>query len=133
MCVLELSIKPSVSVLMRCFNAGSFLEPAINSALSQPECLELLIADGGSIDSLEKLYLLAASEKRIRIFSTKNNNPIETINRFQLARGTYISMINFNEQFTEGALARATNLLNNSPNLLMVYGDQRTLIHLGLL
>ena len=45
-----MKLRPSVSVLMPCRNAGPFLAEAAASALQQPDCLELLVADGGSID-----------------------------------------------------------------------------------
>ena len=36
------------SVLMPCRNAGPYLHAAVQSVLAQKECLELLVADGGS-------------------------------------------------------------------------------------
>ena len=116
----------SVSIVMYCFNAGSILEPAIKSALSQEECLELLVADGGSTDgSLEKLQSLAVLDSKLRIFRSNDNRTIDLIDGLtRIARGTFISLINFNDRYTKGSLARAINALNSSPQLLMVFGDQ---------
>ena len=45
---------------MPCRNAGPYLMSAVQSVLAQPECLELLLADGGSTDgSLQLLENLA--------------------------------------------------------------------------
>ncbi len=52
-----------VSVLMPCRNAGPYLRGALESVLNQPECFELLVADGGSTDgSLQVLEDLAAAD-----------------------------------------------------------------------
>ena len=43
-----MTLPPAISVLMPCFNPGDYLQEAVASVLNQPECLELLVADGGS-------------------------------------------------------------------------------------
>ena len=85
-----------VSVMMPCRNAGPFLLEAVQSVLDQKECLELLVADGGSTDgSLEALEELAAADSRLRIVSRCDRGPADALNQaFRVARGTLIGWLN---------------------------------------
>lgn len=116
---------PSVSVLMPCFNPGPFLQEAVASVLAQPECLELLIADGGSTDgSLEVLKELASADAGVRIMSGPDRGPADALNKaFTQARGTLIGWLNADDLFPPGALARAVEALAANPRWLMVYGE----------
>ena len=110
---------------MPCFNPGPFLEEAVASALNQPECLELLVADGGSSDgSLEFLGELASTDRRIRIISGPDQGPADALNKaFAKARGCLIGWLNADDLSPLGALARASNTLSANPRWLMVYGE----------
>ena len=115
----------SVSVLMPCRNAGQFLEPAVRSVLNQAECLELLVADGGSTDgSLQFLQELAVVNPRLRIVSTSDCGPADALNKaLKAARGTLIGWLNADDLYSPGALARATNALDANPQWMMLYGE----------
>jgi glycosyltransferase involved in cell wall biosynthesis len=118
-------MKPAISVLMPCFNPGSFLKEAVASVLAQPECLELLVADGGSTDgSLELLHDLASSEVRIRIIHGPDQGPADALNKaFAQARGTMTAWLNADDLLPSGALCRAAQALLANPSWLMVYGE----------
>ena len=81
---------------MPCRNAETFLEAAVQSVLTQSECLELLVADGGSTDaSLDTLKQLAADDSRLRIISRADYGPAHALNKaFHSARGTLIGWLN---------------------------------------
>ena len=110
---------------MPCRNAGRFLQEAVQSVLAQPECLELLAADGGSTDgTLQILEALAASNPRLRIVSRADSGPADALNQaFRAARGTLIGWLNADDLYPPGALARAVAALNAHPEWLMVYGE----------
>lgn len=114
-----------VSILMPCRNARPFLEEAVQSVLNQPECLELLIADGDSSDgSLQLLENLSAFDQRVRIVSRNDSGPANALNKlFSNARGTLIGWLNTDDLYVPGALQRAVAALNDNPNWLMVYGE----------
>ena len=116
---------PCISVLMPCRNAGSFLSEALDSVLMQPECLELLVADGGSTDSsLELLENYSEKDCRVRIISRSDNGPADGLNQaLAAAKGTYIGWLNADDLYPIGALNRAATALNSNPEWLMVYGD----------
>lgn len=65
--------------------------------LQQPQCLELLVADGGSSDALNQA--------------------------FRAARGTLIGWLNADDLYSPGDLARAVAALDADPHWLMVYGE----------
>lgn len=110
---------------MPCFNPGPFLEPAIASVLTQPECLELIVADGGSTDgSVERLRELARTDPRLRVVSEPDQGPADALNKaFCRARGTLIGWLNADDLYAPGALARAVAALAAHPEWLMVYGE----------
>lgn len=110
---------------MPCRNAGPFLQAAVESVLAQKECLELLLADGGSTDgSLQVLEDLAVVDPRLRIISRSDNGPADALNKaFRAARGTLIGWLNADDLMPPGALARAVSALEAHPEWLMVYGE----------
>jgi hypothetical protein len=110
---------------MPCRNAGPFLREAVASVLQQPQCLELLVADGGSSDgSLQLLEELAASDPRVRLVSRSDAGPADALNQaFRAARGTLIGWLNADDLYPHGALARAVAALDAHPHWLMVYGE----------
>ena len=110
---------------MPCRNAGAYLQAAAQSVLAQPECLELLVADGGSSDgSLQVLEDLAVADPRLRIVSRSDCGPADALNKaFRAARGTLIGWLNADDVMPPGALARAVAALNAHPEWLMVYGE----------
>lgn len=115
----------AVSVLMPCRNPGLFLLPAVQSVLKEPECLELLVADGGSTDgTLQVLEEYAADDSRLRIVSRYDDGPADALNKvFHAARGTLIGWLNADDLYAPGALSRAVAALKAHPDWLMVYGE----------
>lgn len=110
---------------MPCLNAIPFLREAVDSVLSQPECLELLVADGGSSDgSLDLLDELTTTEPRLRVVSRKDAGPADALNQaIACARGTLIGWLNADDLYTPGSLSRGYEALKSHPDWIMVYGE----------
>jgi hypothetical protein len=110
---------------MPCLNAQPFLEEAVASVLHQPECLELLVADGGSNDgSLQHLAELAKMDPRIRLVSRSDAGPADALNKAaKAARGSLIGWLNADDLYPPGCLARAVRALAANPHWLMLYGE----------
>jgi len=110
---------------MPCRNAGPHLDAAVQSVLGQPECRELLVADGGSSDgSLQRLEALAAENPRLRIVSRRDHGVADGLNTaLRAAQGPLIGWLNADDLYTPGALARACAALAAQPQWLMVYGE----------
>ncbi|MFN4866461.1 MAG: glycosyltransferase [Cyanobium sp.] len=116
---------PSVSVLMPCLNAARYIDEAIISVLDQPECLDLLIVDGGSDDgSLSIAKRWAIRDRRVHLIEGPDKGPADALNKaFKLARGRLVGWLNADDLYREGSLRRATEALSQRPELLMVYGE----------
>lgn len=115
----------SVSILMPCLNAALYIEEAIVSVLDQPECLDLLIVDGGSSDgSLSIAKHWAIRDRRIHLIEGPDKGPADALNKaFKLARGRLIGWLNADDLYSSGSLKRAAEALSRRPELLMVYGE----------
>jgi glycosyltransferase involved in cell wall biosynthesis len=76
------SSKPAASVIMPIYNAGKYLDAAIESILSQTFTdFELLLLNDGSTDgSLERLQHYAKIDKRCKVFSWPNKGLVATQN-----------------------------------------------------
>ena len=120
-----MTLPPAISVLMPCFNPGAYLQEAVASVLNQPECLELLVVDGGSTDgSIQFLSALASRDRRVRITYGPDQGPADALNKaFAQARGTMIGWLNADDISPPGALGRAAQALSANPRWLMVYGE----------
>jgi hypothetical protein len=118
-------VQPSVSVLMPCLNPGPYLHEAVASVLQQPDCLELLVADGGSSDgSIEVLAGLAREDPRLKLLIEADQGPAAALNRaLREVSGTLIGWLNADDLYPIGALARAVAALDAHPDWLMVYGE----------
>lgn len=110
---------------MPCRNAGPFLQEAVASVMQQPECIELLITDGGSTDgSLEEFERWSKKDSRVRLISRQDHGPADALNQaFRAARGTLIGWLNADDLYAPGSLARAVATLNANPEWLMVYSE----------
>ena len=110
--------KAFVSVLMPCRNAGPYLQEAVESVMQQPECLELLVADGGSTDgSLEVLDRLRENDSRLRIVSRSDSGPADALNQaFRAARGTLIGWLNADDLYHQGHSLVRWPLLRTIPS-----------------
>ena len=107
-------------MLMPCFNPGPFRSDVVVSVLAQPECLELIVADGGSNDgSVQALEALARKHPRLRVISGPDQGPAEALNKaFAIAHGTLIGWLNADDTSPPGALARAVRSLTCSPTAI---------------
>lgn len=110
---------------MPCLNSGAYLEEAITSVLVQPECLELIVVDGGSSDEGPSiLQKRMKREARLRLIEEPDMGPADALNKaLSAARGTLIGWLNADDLYTSDCLHRAVSKLDHSPELLMVYGE----------
>jgi glycosyltransferase involved in cell wall biosynthesis len=121
-----LKTRPTVSIVVPCYNYRDFLWDAVSSALNQPGVdLEVIIADNGSTDdSLDVARRLAADDPRIRIHTQPENiNYLENFNvGLDLATGKYAQVLNADDMLTPGSLTRAVTVMENRPDVVFTYG-----------
>jgi len=123
------SVRPTVSVVVPCYNYGHFLPACVESILSQEGVeVEVIIVDDASPDgSGEIVEKLAATDDRIvAVRHERNQGHIATYNDgFARATGDYNVMLSADDLLTPGSLSRSVALLEAMPNVGFVYGPCR--------
>jgi glycosyltransferase involved in cell wall biosynthesis len=121
-----LSTRPTVSIVVPCYNYRDFLPEAVSSALNQPGVdLEVIVADNASTDdSLDVARRLAAEDPRIRIHTqSKNINYIDNFNDgLEMAIGKYAQILSADDMLTPGSVTRAVTVMENRPDVVFTYG-----------
>ena len=114
-----------VSIVMPSLNQVGFIVAAIESVLQQDyPNLELIVADGGSEDgTVDLLVEWQARDARLKWFSRKDTGPANALNNaLNQVRGTLIGWLNSDDVYAPGAVRRAVELFESTPQWLMVYG-----------
>lgn len=100
---------PEVSVVIAAYNAGTFLDGAVHSALSQTlRDLEVVVVDDGSSDdTLDVAEGMAAADPRLRVLRNgTNRGPAFTRNAaIDAARGRWIAVLDADDRMQPGRLA----------------------------
>ncbi len=121
--------RPTISVMMPCFNNAEYVEQAIESVLTQniDVPMELVIVDDSSTDdSRERIKRIA--DPRIRLIeSTKNQGIAIVRNRLlEESRGEFLTSLDGDDMYLDDAkLSREWELLQSCPDRLgtVVYSD----------
>lgn len=117
--------KPSISIIMPCFQQEAYLEEAVRSVLDQNENLvELIVMDPGSTDGSRGLLLKLKEEynERLVLQFAPDKGQSDAINRgMALARGTVLAWLNSDDRYRPGALKEAAAYLD-SPEPRWLYG-----------
>lgn len=122
----QLQRRPSVSVVIPCYNYARYLPDAVASALGQADVdVDVLIVDDASTDGSGQLALeLASADARIRpVLHAENMGHIATYNDgLSRAVGEYVVLLSADDVLAPGSLARSTALMENHPEVGLVYG-----------
>lgn len=122
----QLQRRPSVSVVIPCYNYARYLPEAVASALEQTEVdVDVVIVDDASTDGSGQLALeLASADPRIQpILHAENMGHIATYNDgLSRAAGEYVVLLSADDLLAPGSLARSTALMENHPEVGLVYG-----------
>lgn len=108
----DVAAVPRVSVIMPVYNAGKYLEPAVQSALDQtlpPGELEIIAVDDGSTDgSRELLEHLAAQHGQLRVFTQANSGgaSLPRNRAIDEARGRYVYALDSDDLLRPTALEK---------------------------
>ncbi|MGO9599392.1 MAG: glycosyltransferase [Isosphaeraceae bacterium] len=114
-----------VDVIVPCYNYGRFLRECVESVLSQPVDLRVLIIDDASTDDTpEVAAALAAEDARVEVRRhSVNRGHIATYNEgLEWVAGDYNLLLSADDLLVEGALLRASRLMDANPGVGLVYG-----------
>lgn len=116
---------PKVSIGMPVYNGERFLSDALDSILAQTYTdFELIISDNTSTDSTEMICRDCENrDNRIKYFRNSVNigAPRNYRRVFELSIGEYFRWANHDDLFAPESLARCVEILDNEPDVVLVY------------
>ena len=114
--------RPTVSVLMNCYNSAAFLKQAIDSVYAQTfQDFEILFVDNCSTD--ESAKIAKSYDKRLVYVKTDTNIPLYSARRFGLdyVRGEFLAILDCDDYWKPDKLEYQLRLMKKR-NLDFVYG-----------
>lgn len=119
--------KNKISVILPVYNGEKYVGNAINSVLGQTyQNIELIIVNDCSKDNtLEIISEYAAADIRIKILNNETNQKLpRTLNNgFKAATGEYLTWTSDDNLYHPNALSRMAEILDNMPEIGLVYAD----------
>lgn len=112
-----------VSVVIPCYNAGDYLEEAVQSALAQTyRDVEVIVVDDGSTDERTKQILDAANWPRTTIIRQVNGGPSAARNRaVEAASGEFILPLDADDRIDPSYAEKAVAVMQARPEVGIVY------------
>ena len=114
---------PLITVLITTYNYGQFIEQAIDSVVSQefpPDRIQIVVVDDGSTDGTSERVKKYGS--RIEYFYQPNGGQASALNLgLAKARGEIIALLDADDFFLPGKLARLAEAFQRDPTLGLVY------------
>ena len=118
--------RPTVSVVVPCYNYGHFLPDAVASVLDQDGVdADVIIVDDASPDGSAAIAQgLASRDPRVRLVAhARNKGHIATYNDgLELVAGEFCVLMSADDRLAPGALQRAASLMRHHPEVGLVYG-----------
>ncbi len=109
---------PIVSIIMPAYNSSPFIAESILSVRNQTfsEWELIVIDDGSSDDTCEKVEALAKDDCRISLYKNEKNVGVaRTRNRgFDICRGKYVALLDSDDVWAPEKLSKQLDLLENT-------------------
>ena len=110
---------PKVSIIIRTYNRANLLERAINSVLNQSfRDFEIIVVDDGSTDDTkEKVEQLAAKDSRVKLFTqNQSGGRVGQVTNFGLkhSQGCYIAILDSDDEWLPSKLEKQVKLLESA-------------------
>lgn len=121
-------MKPTVSVIIPCYNQAYFLTDAINSLKRQTlenwECI--IINDGSTDDTATIAETLARNDQRIRVINQTNKGLSGARNTgLNLSKGVFLQFLDADDLLESDKLRSQVDFLNTHSEIDIVFGDAR--------
>lgn len=125
-------MEPVVSVIMPVYNAGEYLEPAINSVLNQSfQDFELLLIDDGATDGSGNICeVYAAKDSRVKLFRQQNKGICGARNLgLEKANGKYIAFCDHDDTCLQNMLEDNVRLAEETSADIVRFKRKKIFIH----
>jgi glycosyltransferase involved in cell wall biosynthesis len=119
-----LTANPKVSIITPSFNQGQFLEASIQSVLAQTYSnIEHIVVDGASTD--DSVEIIKKYQRHFAWWvSEKDQGHADALNKgFAHATGDILAWLNSDDIYLPQTVAEAVAVLQEHPEVGMVYGD----------
>jgi glycosyltransferase involved in cell wall biosynthesis len=117
-----------VDVVIPCYKYAHYLRGCVESVLSQPVDVRVLILDDCSPDNTREVAAeLMAGDPRVECHRhAVNHGHIDTYNEglLEWASGDYCLLLSADDLLTPGALGRAVRVMEEHPEVALVHGRQ---------
>ena len=124
--LLERPYRPTVTVVISCYNYAHYLPQAVQSCISQRDVdVDVIIVDDASTDdSLAVAEDLSRAHANVSVVThSQNKGMVETFNDgAKVATGEFLVRLDADDLLTPGSLSRATLVAQNYPSVGLVYG-----------
>jgi glycosyltransferase involved in cell wall biosynthesis len=120
----NVALRPLVSIIMPSYNAGKFIEKAVQSVLAQTyQAWELIVVDDASTDNTEAL-MAQFTDSRIRYHQVERiGHPAGVRNTgLRMATGEFIAFLDSDDLYYPQTLEKLLRPLLQNPALTAVYG-----------
>ena len=114
----NLNRQPTISVVIPLYNHQAYIDATLDSVVSQTvPATEIIVIDDGSTDSSwEKLQRRAEKDSRIIAWSQSNQGAHTTLNNaIERATGDYIAILNSDDCYLPGRFAACLRTLRDNP------------------
>jgi glycosyltransferase involved in cell wall biosynthesis len=118
-------MKDLVSVIIPCYNQGSYLSEAVDSVINQTyPNIEIIIINDGSADNTDAIAKeWCTRDKRITYLDQDNQGlSMARNNGIKKSKGLYILPLDGDDKIAPDYLEKAINILSNNAKIGIVYG-----------
>jgi glycosyltransferase involved in cell wall biosynthesis len=116
---------PTISVVIPLYNHAVYIEAALASVLRQTSPADeiILIDDGSTDDGAARAETALAGVPKARVIRQRNSGADATLNRLiEVAAGDFIAVLNSDDVFAPGKLARCREVIAREPGVGLICG-----------